>query len=327
MLRPHIETLCADMLSAGSRKGHYWTVGSTSNDTGGSMFVHLTGLKAGNWRDAGTGEFGDALDLFAQCLFGGDKKRAYHHALGWLGIDGKPETVPRPAPKPRAREAGNDDEKRRAYAQSLWLNAHPAIAHTPVDSYLIGRGIRLADLGRQPRALRYHPALYHRPSRCKFPAMLAAISGPDGSHLATHRTWLERAGGGWIKARVEDPKMTIGTYPGGSIRLSRGASKKPLKDAPADDVVVIGEGIETCLSIALACPDMRVISAVSLGNFGSVWLPEQLRLVVLAADNDTKPAAQVAFQRVVECHLALGRQVRIARSPVGKDFNDALQGE
>ncbi len=206
------------------------------------------------------------------------------------------------------------------------MKAEPTIAHTPVDAYLQARGINLAELGRQPRALRFHPQLYHVPTRMEFPAMVAAISGPDGAHIATHRTWLERTGGGWIKARVPDPKMTFGDYAGGSIRLWRGASGKPLKDALATEPVVIGEGIETCLSIAMACPELRVISAVSLGNFGSVWLPDQVRMVVLAADNDVKPAARLALQRAIERHMQAGRHVRIARSPIGNDFNDVMRG-
>ncbi len=88
--------------------------------------------------------------------------------------------------------------------------------------------------------------------------------------------------------------------------------------------MVIGEGIETCLSIALACPELRVLAAVSMGNMGSIGLPDQVRHIILAADNDLKPKAQAAFQRVIERHLDAGRDVRVARSAVGKDFNDAL---
>lgn len=329
LLAQHIDTLCADMLSAGTRKSQYWTVGSVTNERGKSMWVHLSGGKRGHWQDASTGEFGDALDLVAACRFRGDKKAAYAWALSWLGLDTSGRDVPVPRPAPAARAAPKQDdaaERKRRYALACWLNAAAELRHTPVASYLAFRRIDLAQLGRVPRALRYHPDLPHGPTRMKMPAMVAAISNGDGDHVATHRTWLRHAGGGvYVKAPVPDPKMSIGDFGGGSIRLWRGASKRPLRDAKPEDPVIIGEGIETCLSIALACPEFRVLCGVSLGNMGSVWLPEQVRLVVLAADNDEKPVTRLALQRAAERHIAAGREVRIARSNVGSDFNDALR--
>jgi hypothetical protein len=214
-------------------------------------------------------------------------------------------------------------ERYRRYAAAIWLAATPSILGTPVERYLAGRCIDLACLARVPSALRFHPGLPHRPSGRTMPAMVAAIHGADGKHLSTHRTWLEPVGRDWIKARVPNAKLTVGMYPGGSIRLARGPSGKSLRDAPADDTVIIGEGIETCLTIAAACPELRVIAAVSQGNLGGVWLPDQLRNVILASDNDVKPVARERFQRIVEQHMDAGRNVRVVRSPLGNDFNDA----
>jgi hypothetical protein len=63
--------------------------------------------------------------------------------------------------------------------------------------------------------------------------------------VAVHRTWLMPDGSG--KAPLRDPKMTLGRYAGGAIRLWRGASGKALKDAPTGDSIVITEGIEEAL--------------------------------------------------------------------------------
>lgn len=328
MLARRIRPLCEQLLSAGKPKGSYWTVGGVDNEPGGSMWIHLSGAKAGRWQDAATGEFGDALDLVAACTSRGDKKAAYRWACAWLGVaEGmQPAQQQKPEQRARAAAANQDDvERRRRAALRLYLEARPSLAGTPAAAYLAGRGIDLAQLGRQPRALRFHPSCLHRSGR-RFPAMIAAISNLAGVHVATHRTWLQPdAAGQWIKARVEDPKMTLGTFAGGCIRLWRGASGKPLKDAPEDETVVVGEGIETCLSIALACPELRVLAAVSLGNMAAIQLPPQIRNVILAADNDLKPKAQLAFQRAVERHMDAGRDVRVARADVGKDFNDTLQ--
>lgn len=218
-----------------------------------------------------------------------------------------------------------DDEARQHAALRLFLAASERLAGTPAAAYLSGRGINLAELGRQPRALRFHPSCYHAESGIRWPALLAAVSDGDGQHVATHRTWLQVQRDGCVtKAPVRNPKMSLGRVWGGSIRLWRGASGKSLRAAPAGEVPVIAEGIETALSVAMAMPERRVLASVSLGNMGSVWLPPQITEVLLVLDNDHKPAAIAAQQRVINAHVEAGRAVRIARSPVGKDFNDAL---
>ncbi len=89
--------------------------------------------------------------------------------------------------------------------------------------------------------------------------------------------------------------------------------------------MVVAEGIETALSIAVACPERRVLCAVSLANMGQLLLPPTLRTVIVAADNDgDNPAAMRGLRRAIACLAARGHAVRIARSPLGKDFNDAL---
>jgi hypothetical protein len=328
-LAAHIEALAADLLPAGKRKGHYWVCGGTGGEAGGSLFIHLTGSKRGHWQDAATGEFGDALDLIAACAFGGDKKAACAEGLRRLGLAGvkggpPPSRPARQDPPPATEDPASANN---AAAMRMWLEAKPSIIDTPVENYLKNRNIDLRSLGRAPRALRFHPALWHSGVKMRLPAMVAAITDGSGRHVATHRTWLEYAGGGWMKARIPDNKMVLGAFPGGSIRLWRGASGKSLKDAPAGDPVVITEGIESGLSIVAACPELRVLAAVSQGNLGGVELPPQIGVVILAIDNDRKPQAQAAAARVVNRWLDRGyRNVRIARSPFGNDFNDALQG-
>ena len=276
----------------------------------------------------GCGAHGDAFSyLMARdgCSF----LEAASRLAGECGVDGTlaRATSPQRAPAARIERIADDtDDRRRRAALRLFLEAKPSLAGTPAADYLAARGIDLALLARQPRSLRFHPALPHHESGRVFPALIAGVVGPGGAFSATHRTWIQQdEAGGWIKARVANPKLSLGIVAAGCIPIWRGASGKSLKDAPGDEVVVIGEGIETCLSIALACPELRVVAAVSLGNLGRVALPDQVRSVILAADNDIKDAARRGLQRAVDLHLAAGRSVRVARSPVGKDFNDALR--
>ncbi len=57
------EAVCRHYLSAGHRAGNYWIVGDTANSKGKSLYVHLTGPRAGRWADGATAEYGDLLDL------------------------------------------------------------------------------------------------------------------------------------------------------------------------------------------------------------------------------------------------------------------------
>jgi hypothetical protein len=322
MLDARIESLARDLLPGGKRKGAYWTCGGVGGEAGGSLFIHLSGGKRGRWMDAATGEFGDALDLLAACRHNGDKKAAYADGLAWLGLSGATPAVRTERPPPRVSD---EPPPNRALALRTWLEARRGIADTPVEAYLRGRGIDLRGLGRQPRALRFHPALWHAGARAALPAMVAAITDGDGVHVATHRTWLENAGGDWIKARIADNKMVLGAFGGAAIRLWRGASGKTLREAAAGEPVVIGEGIESCLSVAVACPELRVLCAVSQGNLGGVVLPPAIGVVILMIDNDKKPEAAEAAARVINRWIARGHNVRIARSPRLNDFNDCLR--
>jgi phage/plasmid primase-like uncharacterized protein len=118
--------------------------------------------------------------------------------------------------------------------------------------------------------------------------------------------------------------MSLGRVAGGAIRLWHGASHKPLHEAPEGETVVIGEGIETALSVAIACPELRVLCALSLGNV--VELPPAVRAVILLADNDVgNVAAARGLQRAIDHYAHQGRHVRIARSTVGSDMNDLLR--
>src|SRR6185295_1412072 len=67
-LARHAEAVCRHYLSNGRRQGRYWTVGDVANTPWRSLYVRLHGPPsgrgaAGRWTDAGTGQYGDLLDL------------------------------------------------------------------------------------------------------------------------------------------------------------------------------------------------------------------------------------------------------------------------
>ena len=134
------------------------------------------------------------------------------------------------------------------------------------------------------------------------------LEGRMDRGVAIHRTFLTPNG---TKAELEPNKMTLGPSKGGAVPL-----------APAGPVIAVSEGIESGLSFmqVTATPTWAGLSAAGVRN---LILPREVEEVIIAADPDVVGirAAYEAAQR----WLAEGRRVRIARPPVGQDFNDLLR--
>ena len=94
----------------------------------------------------------------------------------------------------------------------------------------------------------------------------------DGAPLAIHRTFLTRDGAG--KAPVEPQKMMLGPCRGGAVRLA----------APGA-VLMVGEGIETCLA-AMQATTLPAWAALSTSGLRALDLPDEVRDVIVLADGD-----------------------------------------
>jgi len=107
--------------------------------------------------------------------------------------------------------------------------------------------------------------------------------------------------------------MLLGPSRGGVVRLCEADS----------GVLLIGEGLETCLA-AMQATRLPVWSSLSASGLCHLRLPHTIRDVTILADGDEagRNAAEIAARRWV----AQGRRVRIARAPEGFDLNDVLQG-
>lgn len=206
---------------------------------------------------------------------------------------------------PKPTEPDHDDTKRTEAAMSLWHAAKPAVG-TLVKAYLESRGLGLPATSK----LRFHALLKH-PSGHSWPAMIALVTrGSDDTPLAIHRTFLARNGAG--KAPVNPQKMMLGPCRGGAVRL-----------AEPGDVLMIGEGIETCLA-AMQETGLPAWAALSTAGLRALNLPKAVRDVIVLADGDDPGEAAAR-----DCALRWkrdGRRVRIARPPKGMDFNDMLVG-
>lgn len=328
MLAQRASDLVRELLPSGRREGREWVCGNVSGGRGRSLSVCIYGAKAGTWADFATGQKGDALELVAACLFRGDRKQAYRWSIRWLGIaeDGPP-TPRRALPEAGTPSRFGDGRARDLAAKIFFHQAQEQILGSPAGLYLEARldGGLTRELGRQPRSLRYHGSLRCTEVGRSLPALVAAIIDEDGAFRGIHRIWIAQDSDGvWRKAPLQNPKKALGRIRGGHVPLWRGASEMPLHAAPDGETIAIAEGIETGLSVAVACPELRVVAALSLGNMGLVGLPPAVTRVILLADEDANDAARDALNRAADLHLQAGRKVRIARPPEGKDFNDTL---
>jgi hypothetical protein len=140
------------------------------------------------------------------------------------------------------------------------------------------------------------------------PALVAGIHDRDNVITAVHRTYLDPNGHG--KAKLKVPKMALGGFRGGAIRL-----------ATAQPKLGLAEGIETGLS-AMQLFGVPVWVAAGTRYHG-VALPPTVREVVIFPDNG--PPGHDAAKRAVKFFTQQGRRVRV-QYPPGQfgDWNDAL---
>jgi putative DNA primase/helicase len=202
-------------------------------------------------------------------------------------------------------DQGRGAATRTQAALRMWRATVPADG-TIVETYLRSRGI----VTSVPATLRFHAAIKH-PRGQLWPAMVALVTrGEDDTPLAIHRTFLARDGGG--KAPVNPHKMMLGPCRGGVARLG----------VPGN-VLMVGEGIETCLA-AMAATGYSAWAALSTSGLRTLGLPNELREVIVLADGDEP--GEAAARDCAWRWKREGRRVRIARPPQGMDFNDLLVG-
>jgi putative DNA primase/helicase len=211
----------------------------------------------------------------------------------------------------RIKEAAERERgEKEARALAIWKEAQPAAA-TLVEVYLRHRGI----IAPIPPSIRYHPGLKHAASGLLLPAMVAAVQASYRQIRGIHRTFLKADGTG--KAPISDPRLSLGTLTGGSVRLAAARHDRPL---------LIAEGIETAMA-AMQASGLPAWAALSTSGIKSLELPKDIAAVTICADNDANGAGISAAEAAAQRWIAEGRSVRIAMPDIiGADFNDVLRG-
>jgi putative DNA primase/helicase len=244
--------------------------------------------------------------VLVHCFAGCEPQRVIQ-ALKDMGLwpagpDARLLSASHSARPPAVHHSGPDTA---AMAIRCWRTAQGAPG-SRIEAYLRSRQSSIP----VPPSLRFHPSLRH-PSGSYWPAMIALITeGVSGRPIGVHRTFLAPSGEG--KAPVDPQKMMLGPCRGGAVRLG-----------PTCGNLLVGEGIETCLS-AMQATGQSAWAALSTSGLRSLALPAQVREVIILADGDDP--GEAAARDAGERWAREGRLVRVAPAPRGLDFNSVLAG-
>ena len=290
------EAVCRQYLPHGRRQGRYWVAGDLDGARGRSLYVRLAGPGApGKWTDAATGEHGDLLDVIRHRLGAPTLRAALDEARAFLAL---------PA-APAAGESGAYDATEAA--RRLWRRCR-AIDGTHAERYLQARGLARCRFS----CLRFHPELRYREGSTvrRLPALVAAVTGDDGAVTGVQRTWLHPRSP--ARAGVASPRKALGRIYGLAVRFGRPANGASL---------LVGEGIETVLSLVTAVPQITAAAALSAGSLGAFAPPPGVARLVIARDNDDE-GERAAMRLARRC--ARAGVAALGLVPEGGDFNDDL---
>ena len=297
-LAERAEEVCRRYLPHGRRQGRYWVAGDIDGARGRSLFVRLRGPGIpGKWTDAADGSHGDLLDLVRHRSRANSLRAALDEARSFLALPAAPATGP----------DGSWDSGEAA--RRLWQRCR-AVDGSHAERYLRARGLQRCRFA----ALRFHPELRHREGGTvrRFPALVAAVTGDDGAILGVQRTWLDPRLP--AKAGVAAPRKALGRIHGHSVRFGDVA-------AVGHASLVVGEGIETVLSVVTAVPEITAAAALSAGSLGAFAPPPGVARLVIARDGDEEGA--LSAERLARRCARAGVFVTVI-VPAAGDFNDDL---
>lgn len=210
-----------------------------------------------------------------------------------------------------------DAQQRQQWAENaqriaqVWAQCVPLVPGDPVTRYLRHRGF--GGVWQLPGVLRLHRGLpYWEGSRevGVFPAMVAAVTAPDGRVVALHRTYLTHDG---RKAEVPTVKKLTGAagrLAGACIALHK----------PARGVLGIAEGIETALA-AWCASGVPTVAAYCAGNLAAWHWPGNVQRLVIFADADKAGREAADTLRARALHGGLRAEV-LTPATEGTDWCD-----
>ena len=160
-----------------------------------------------------------------------------------------------------------------------------------------------------------------------FPAIHSAMRAANGALTCCHVTFLDPVLR--QKAPVAPAKLMLGEALASVIEVSRGPCDEDFWRCATAGPLIIAEGIETALTMALAVPEARVWAAGSLAGMGHcpVQLPCVGEIAVARDNNHGNAQAQKALNAALWKLEEADKPLVVMASHVGDDFNDLGQGE
>ena len=212
-----------------------------------------------------------------------------------------------------AREQDREIRANKSFiARRIWAEGLP-LAGTLAETYLCARSLKPP----YPADLCFHPRLeyrcYQTDEVTEHPALLTAVRDASGALRGIQRTWLAPEG---CKALLADPRRSLGHLHGNGVWLRHSDRERP------SGTLLIGEGVETVLSLRDAISAAALVAALSASHLAGFILPSWVRHLVIIRDND--PAGIRAARRLAARAAVAGISVTILR-PVLKDFNADLR--
>lgn len=197
-----------------------------------------------------------------------------------------------------------DDKDRSERAMAIWRQA-VSIKSTPAEAYLTSRGLQYSGT-----ALRWHPSCPFGKGE-RHACMVALVRNIETNEpQAIHRTAIDSHG-------LKVDRKALGPIGGGAVKLT--------EDAEGTNVIAIGEGIETALSIRKlsGLGTMPVWSVLSAGGIAAFPALPGFEAVWIAADNDVTGTGQKAARAAAERLVAAGIEtIILAATQAGTDLND-----
>jgi len=135
-----------------------------------------------------------------------------------------------------------------------------------------------------------------------------SLSDLAGAITGAHRTWLALDGSD--KAPIDTQRKAMGDLLGHAVRFGR-----------PSEIMAVGEGVETMLSLKSALPHMPMAAALSASHLGAFLFPPSLRRLYIARDKDL--AGDGARDQLIQRANEVGIEA-IALSPTLGDFNEDL---
>jgi len=362
-LQGRIVDLCMKLLPGGHRHGRLWIAHNPDGSDGKKQpkfQVELSG-KPGRWTDwrmCGSGcraHKHDVIGLIAYCQ-GTDTAGAFRWARDFLGLRAMSREE-RERMRDEAARRREIDEKRAAEARrwrlgravKLFEGAAPMGRGTPAEAharaYLAGRGCPIEEVRwLNAASFRFAAATEwwngakwrhledgrrrKEADGPRFPAIHSAMRQATGIITCCHVTFMDPVRP--VKAPVEPPKLVFGEAGGAVIEVATGPGGTPFWAEDARPMpVILAEGIETALSLAVSIPEARVWACGSLPGFGGapVHVPAVADVTVARDNNHGNARAQAQLAAALERLEEAGKPMTVMASHVGDDFNDLITGD